>query len=152
MIARVTLPVLMVLMLSLPAVAEDGWYRFPTALQGQWRIVQATVGEQNQDAYIGQIAEIDGGTILLRTGTASNRYQLTYVKPEGSRIELDLTATAPGGSDVKRFRCLLAISDGQLRLCRPQNDSHPRPRDIDRPERSETLFTLERVAASAGTR
>jgi uncharacterized protein (TIGR03067 family) len=149
MIVKVTLPLLMGLMLSIPTLANDGWYRFPAALQGKWKIAQATVGDQNHAPYLGQIAEIDGSTILLQTDNASNRYQLTYVKPEGSQIELDLTATSPGGGQVRRFRCLLAISDNQLRLCRPQNDSHPRPRDINQPERSETLFTLVRESASS---
>lgn len=147
--AKVTLFVLVGLMISIPAGADDGWYRFPTALEGKWKIAEATTGDQSKDAYVGQIAEIDGSTILLRSTTASNTYRVTYVKPDKSQIELDLTATSPGGGQTKTFRCLLTTSANQLRLCRPQNDSRPRPRDMDSPDRSDTIFTFTRVTVPA---
>lgn len=128
------------LMITVPARAEEGWYRFPTALEGNWKIAKATTGDQSRSDYVGQTAEIEGSSIVLRTDTASNTYRVTYVKPHKSQIELDLTATH--GHETKTFRCLLAISTTQLRLIRPQNDSHSRPQDIDSPDRSETIFTL----------
>lgn len=128
------------LMIAVPARAEEGWYRFPTALEGNWKIATATTGGLSRSAYVGQIAEIEGSSIVLRTDTASNKYHVTYVKPDKSQIELDLTATH--GSETRTFRCLLTISKNQLRLIRPQNGSHARPRDIDSPEPSETIFTL----------
>lgn len=146
--AKVTLLMLAGMMISIPANADDGWFRFPTALEGKWTIAEATTGGQSKSAYVGQIAEIDGSTILLRTDTASNTYRVTYVKPDKSQIELDLTATSSGGGNTKTFRCLLTISDNQLRLCRPQNDSYPRPRDIDSPDRSETIFRMIRYTAT----
>lgn len=128
------------LMITVPVRADDGWYRFPTALEGKWKIAKATTGDQVRNDYVDQIAEINGSSIVLRTDTASNTYRVTYVSIGKSQIELDLTAAR--GQETKTFRCLLTASANELRLIRPQNDSHPRPQDIDSPDRSETLFTL----------
>lgn len=147
MMAKATLFVITGLLVAMPASADDGWYRFPTALEGKWKIADARIGDQNKDAYVGQMAEIDGSTILLRSDTASNTYRVTYVKPDKTQIELDLTATSPDGRQTKTFRCLLTVSANQIRLCRPQSDSHPRPRDIESPHRSETVFTFVRANA-----
>ena len=146
--ARVTLLVFAGLMISIPAAADDGWYRFPTSLEGKWRITEAQTGGQSKNAYVGQITEIDGSTLLLRSDTASNTYRVTYVKLDKTQIELDLTATSPVGGQTKTFRCLLKVSANQLRLCRPQNDAHSRPRDIESPDRSETIFTFVRDTVS----
>lgn len=139
---------LVALMITVPASADEGWYRFPTALEGKWKIAKATTGDQVRNDYIDQTAEINGSSIVLRTDTASNTYRVTYVNIVKSQIELDLTTTR--GQETKTFRCLLTASTNEFCLIRPQNDSHPRPRDIDSPDRSETLFTL--VPATASTK
>lgn len=139
---------LLAMVISAPGAADDGWYRFPTELQGRWKIAAAETSGHTRDTYVGQIAEITGSTIVLRSTNGMNSYRLTFVDPGKSQIDLDLTATAPGGTQTKTFRCIMAVSPNQLRLCRPQNDQHSRPRDIESPDRSETLFTFIREAAS----
>lgn len=42
--------------------------------------MEALTGHANDD-YAGQIAEISGGTLVLRSTTAANTYHLTFVDP-----------------------------------------------------------------------
>jgi uncharacterized protein (TIGR03067 family) len=132
----------MLLLFCGSANADEGWYRFPPALEGRWELVDVKTNGHVRDDYVGQIAEIRGSEILLQSAKGSNTYHLTFVDPTKPQIELNLTATAPDGKTRKTFRCLLAISNKQLRLVRPQNDKHPRPRDVTAPARSETIFTM----------
>ncbi|MBL8810551.1 MAG: hypothetical protein JNM43_10275 [Planctomycetaceae bacterium] len=130
------------LMLAVPARAEEGWYRFPTALEGKWTVAEAMTGGESRREYVGQIVEIEGSSIVLRSDTASNTYRVTFANPVKSHVELDLTATRDG--QTKTFRCLLTTSKNQIRLVRPQNDLRSRPQGVESPADSETIFTLIR--------
>ncbi len=127
---------------GLPCNADDGWYRFPASLQGNWKIENAMRADNPSKPYIGQAVVIDGDSIVLRTDSASNTYHISHVKPGETQIELDLTARSAGQS--RTFRCLLAVTPDRLTLVRPQNGDHPRPRSLSTPERSETVFTFVR--------
>ncbi len=122
--------------------ADDGWYRFPVSLQGNWKIENALCADSPLEPYIGQAVSIDGDSIVLRTDSASNVYHISHVEPGESQIEIDLTAKRAGQS--RTFRCLLAVTLDRLTLVRPQNCEHPRPRSLSNPERSETVFTIVR--------
>ncbi|MCC7339192.1 MAG: hypothetical protein IT422_29210 [Pirellulaceae bacterium] len=132
------------LLCSVTVRADDDWYRFPTSLEGKWKIANAETAGHVKAAYVGQAVDIAGSTIVLRSNLASNEYALTFVNASNPLIELDLTATSPDGSKKITFRCIMDVSQDQIRLCRPQNDRSPRPRDIESPEDSETIFSMVR--------
>lgn len=148
MYSRVMLALVIALVGFVPATASDGWYRFPVELEGNWKMSDARTGGHTRDDYVGGSVRIDGSTILLRSDKAANVYQLTFVDARQSPIQLDLTATR--GTQSKTFRCLLVVSENQIKLVRPQNESHSRPRDAESPDRSETVFTLTRDTAERG--
>ncbi len=128
------------------AIPQLAAYRFPSGLEGRWRIVEAVTGDKSLASYVGQTAEIQGNALWLRSSQAANKYVLTFVEPQGAHLAVDLTAEPPelAANRAMTFRCILQISEHQLRLCRPQNASRPRPRDLNAPDRSETVFTFER--------